>query len=180
LSSPILSIAGESGGPVFGDYAIGTQVGHCIEAKCQIFRGSPVSGSLRSGGPIVFRIKRWFFGEAPPSGTIALPYEALSNIDLSLDAPLTVVFAQEDGLGVHAGQPVLVISAEREAELVRRIAEEAQRLGNSPELVADAVAALSRTPNPAFAGYLLAHHTFSKEAMPAGLAASVSVICLET
>lgn len=186
LSSPIFSMAAEFVKPVPGDYEIGTQVGYCIEARCQIFRGYPLSNSLRSEGPIIFRIERWFWGEAPKSQTIAVPYKtppgsmggdrteaAWLNVDLSHDAPLTVVFAQENGVGVYAGEPVLVISAEREADIVRRIAEEARRLENSPELLADAVAALSRTPNPAFAGYLLAHLTFSKEAMPPGLAASL-------
>jgi hypothetical protein len=57
---------------------------------------------------------------------------------------------------------VVVTSNEREAEIIRSLAEEASRLEASPDLISTDVASLSSSPNPALAGYLFANFIFSK------------------
>jgi len=62
--------------------------------------------------------------------------------------------------------PVIVTSNEREMDIIRSLTEEGPPLEGSQELISEAVASLSLTPNPALAGYIYMYLKFPKTSVP--------------
>jgi hypothetical protein len=160
------------------DYDMGMAIGLCMSAKCQVFHGFLSTNAPQSGESVSVRVDQWWSGPHSATETISVPYEesparcsgdggcpvasAWMNVKASPNGPLVVVLGLEKGFGTLPGIPVFVTSDEREAEIIRLVTKEAARLDGSPELISEAVASLSRVPNPALAGYMYARLKFSK------------------
>jgi hypothetical protein len=157
------------------DFALGEVVGHCLVVQCRVFRGTVLTQSAKSGEPVTIRADEWLFGPQVESETVTVPFDAefrkgdslggvaraWMNTRVSEYAQVTVVLGMESGLGVKPGEPVLVTSNERDAGIIRSVTQEALLLKRSPDLVYDAVASLSHTPNPGLSGYLLSYLALS-------------------
>lgn len=182
LSSQCSAMATEPVGPDLRDYSMGYIVGECLAVKCQVFRGYPLADSPKSGDAVSIRVVDWLFGPRSASGTVAVLFEdqsrngalndparAWANVAISTHRPVTVVFGLDHGLGGNPNEPVLVTSGDREAEIVGFLAAEATRLLNTPDLIPDAVASLSRSPNPALAGFLVPYLRSLKSIKQPGL-----------
>lgn len=64
LSVPLL-VAQNERGQADKNFALGEVVGHCLVVKCQVFRGTLLTDSLKPGEPAMVRVEEWLFG--PPS-----------------------------------------------------------------------------------------------------------------
>jgi hypothetical protein len=158
------------------DFALGLRVGYCMVAGCQVFQGHALTAA-QSGGAITVRVEDWLYG-ASASEVVEVPYEtprngyggegvasvaeAWAGVEPGAGARVTVALGIGSGWEVQAGRPVRVTSDEREARIIRSLAEEETRLERTPEAVSAAVASLAHAPDPTLAGYLVAHLTFSK------------------
>jgi hypothetical protein len=168
--------AGPAASQADDDYALGTKFGLCIQAECQVFHGVLTTAAPRSGAPLTVRIEKWLLGPPPVSDTVQVPYEEFpdhnlgdgrlawvwKNVNTATGTPVTVVYGAKKGLGVLPQMPVVVTSDEREMEIIRSLAEEGPALEGSPELISEAIASLSRVPNPALAGYIYMYLKFPK------------------
>ena len=130
--------------------------------------------SSRPTGPVTIRIDEWLFGrpEAPPDA-VAIPGEgqappspgmsdgrlaaAWAGTQIADRVPVTAIRVLQDGAAGRQGDPVRVTSDQREAAAIRSVAENASRLEADPSLVSEFVSSLSRSPDPALAGYLVMH-----------------------
>jgi hypothetical protein len=172
-----------------GDYSLGVGVGYCVVAKCQVLRGFLLTDSPKSGEPVTIRVDRVFFGPPMKLGNMTIPYEDLDHargqdsgallaqawmkVRMLRNTPVTVALGLARGFGVRPGEPVVVTSDEREAEIIRSLAEEASRLEGSADLISADVASLSSGPNPALAGYLFVNLVFSNPSMQRDLRSSL-------
>jgi hypothetical protein len=154
------------------DYSMGSIIGECVIAKCQVLQGFIV-GTPEFGGRVKIEVQEWLYGHPPTTETITLPYndenadakdgvyrlnQAWARIQVLRNAPITAVVATEKGPGgVSPGQPVFLTSDARETAIVRSLTQQMRDLNTAPDLVSEAVASLSHSPNPAYAGYLAQH-----------------------
>jgi hypothetical protein len=171
------------------DYELGGLVGQCLVVKCQVFSGVISTEAAKSGKPIFVQVEETLFGTANKAETIAVPYEdengdrrdglgspaaAWAKVSsVAKTTPVTVVFGLERRFGVYRGEPTLVVSNEREAEIVRALAAEARELENSPNLISEAIASLAHRPNPSLAGYLFVYLTLGKVVLPNDLTSAL-------
>ena len=161
LAFSVTRAAADDGGRrALRDFGVGQELGYCVAAGCQVFRGFLADDSFSSGHPIAVQVEEWLFG-APPGAPekVAVPYAdqmrngdgggvpalAWEGLKLSKNLPVTVVFGVKRGWGVQAGNPVIVVSGDGETALIRSLTSEALRLERSPDAVSDRVASLSRT-----------------------------------
>jgi len=178
LGYPI-GIAAQPPSEADSEYSLGVRVGFCIQAACQIFHGVLTTAVPRSGAPLTVKVDKWLLGPPAASGIAEVPYEtppdhnlgdgSLSsvweNVNTTAGATVTVVYGMKKGLGVLPQMPLVVTSDEREMDIIRALAEEGPPLEQSPELVSEAVATLSRTTNPSLAGYIYMYLKFPKTAI---------------
>jgi len=69
-------MADDGPGQAAGDFEAGQELGYCVAAGCQVFRGLVAGDSFASGQPVTVRIEEWLFGApASPPETAAVPYE---------------------------------------------------------------------------------------------------------
>jgi hypothetical protein len=61
------------------EYGLGTNVGYCFVAKCQVFRGFLLTDSPKSGEPVTVRVDRVSFGPPIKFENITIPYEDLDH-----------------------------------------------------------------------------------------------------
>jgi len=160
------------------DYIIGSRVGRCLVLQCQVFRGSFKANAGPPGDSVTVRVEELISGPSPKTGEISIPYAqfqegnsgdggqplamAWASVKVAHNTSVTIVLALESGWGVRAGLPVFITSNEKEIGTIRSLVEESSRLEHSPMQVSSSVASLSRTPNPALAGYLAVYLTWSK------------------
>lgn len=189
LSVMPLATAGPVAGQAAGDYSLGAGVGYCVVAKCQVFQGLLLTDPPKSGEPVTVRVTRVLFGPPITLENVRVPYEdfdhahggdgggalaaAWMKVKMLGNTPVTVVLGLERGFAVLPGEPVVVTSDERDSETIRSVAEEASRLEDSPDLISTDVASLSRSPNPALAGYLFVSLVFSNPSMQRDLRSSL-------
>jgi hypothetical protein len=57
------------------DFDLGTLAGACLVVRCQVFRGTMLTDSPRSGEPVAIRVTEWLFGERSTNDTVLVPYE---------------------------------------------------------------------------------------------------------
>jgi hypothetical protein len=149
---------------------LGEQVGQCLVAKCQVFRGRLLTTSPKSGTSVTIRVEEMWFGPDSGAEEIVVPYSAelplreapvmpgtaWMRVDVSGNSPLTVVLAGEKIFAVKPGEPVRVTSDNTESNIIHSLTEEARLLERSPGTVSEAVASVSAGGDPALAGYLSA------------------------
>jgi hypothetical protein len=169
------------------EYMLGKAVGFCLVVRCQVFRGVVLTVSPEPNEPITVSVDEALFGMIDIPGAVKLPYHddprngdkgaylaaAWARANVTRNSSVTVVLALEKGFGVFPGEPSIVTSDERDAVIIRSLADQARRLGESPELVSDRVASLSRDPSPALAGYLFTYLAFGKASYPRELWATL-------
>jgi len=176
------------------DYDLGVEVGECIAAKCEIFRGSLPAALPKPGESVRLLVSETLLGPPTKGALIDVPYEAYpevfsggqnlalanawSDIKMVGGLPVTVIMALGDGFGVRAGEPVWVVADGRDAEIVRSLAIEAAAINAAPALLDQAVASLASAPNYALAGYLFmyAASTLTTEAHEQGAGALVRML----
>jgi hypothetical protein len=130
-----------------------------------VFRGVVLTDSAKSGEPIKVSVEEGLIGVEQQTKAISIPFEiahggesslidtAWTRAKISKGTPVTVILALEKVCG-FPGLQAFVTSDERDAEIIRTLVAEEQRLQSSPDRIYDLVASLSSTPNPALAAFL--------------------------
>jgi hypothetical protein len=127
-----------------------------------------LTDSAKSTDAITVSVEESFVGVPGGTTSLSVPFRSgktdsgdLANsawlgVEVAKNLPVTVLLAQEKGLFVFPGLPVLVTSSPRDTELIRSLTKQAQDLRSSPDLIFNLVASLSTNPNPPLAGFLVA------------------------
>jgi hypothetical protein len=131
-------------------------------------------------GTVSVRVDEWLYGTASGAESVVVPYReppdhssgdgperivlAWQNVKFSKNMPVMVALSGVPFLGASPGDPLLVSSDEREFGIIRSLTDQARRLETSPDLIYEAAASLSRSTDPALAGYLDAYVTYGTAA----------------
>jgi len=164
------------------DYRLGSTLGSCLRAKCQIFLGTIDGVPSGPDGPVMVRVEAWLYGPISEKETVEVAWEGghlspapkdglglaevWSKTPILRNTRVLVMLALEGGLGARPMEPFFVTADEHETRIVRCLAEQAQQLDVTPALVHQYTASLSASPNPALAGYLaqyLQYRTASRD-----------------
>jgi hypothetical protein len=159
------------------EYIIGSMVGECVRSKCQGFHGFIMEAPAGPHEPVIVQVQEWLYG-SPAAATVAVPYhedddknlaqkDGLSSdqiwakIQVSRNTPITVMLAMERGLGVQPGRPFFLTSDAGETVIIRSLTQQTRQWDITPDLVSQAVASLSSSPNPSLAAYLVRYLEWS-------------------
>ncbi|MBL8234347.1 MAG: hypothetical protein JNL98_37970 [Bryobacterales bacterium] len=156
-------------------FELGSKIGNCIVARCQIFLGTIIDEPSTRGDSVAVRVSEWVLKGTGGDELVRVPYEdhqgqsggdgggsaaaAWQYLEPRRGGIVTVAVGTENGWGVRSGVPVLVTSSDQEGKTIRDLVDVSRRLSESPELLIESCASLSRRPDPALAGYLFVHLT---------------------